>query len=720
MSVSLLAALAGIVLALASLIVLVMRCSRAPRLVMLAWTGAVFGVALSLAAQAAGFAAGFSSLTFRVSQIGLVAVGGLALVLGLGEAAGRSGPARFAVRLAVSGLGVVSVVILATDPLSEEPFGKTFPAAAVHYQPISNALLSYALGPFIAVAALVAVACTAVRARKDPAWRATLPAVAGGSVAALAAAAPALSKLLSDRLGLNLTLTAAYPFLCIVAVGVTWWSVVKVSGLRLEVVHEGVDFPREDTGEWERPRSWGGGPGTGEFDPYTDGGGYPPSGLPAYQPGLPSPALPPPGLPQPAFAGAGPGQPPGGGIMPGGPPMPAADDPAAWARLVGQIVIFTLLDGSVPAFDAMIGSVTEQVRAGEPGTLVFIVHAVPSAPQQRILYEVYRDRDAYQAHQQQPYLMRFEQDRREHVLATNVIELSLQPAKVSQLPALGQPGPAGGPPLPALSQPLSGLPPMGALPSTPSGRVPAPSAGSAPPPASLPHAGMPAAGLSVPGLSVPGRPAPGLTPGGRPGPGLAPAASMPPAPASANGGSGHGRPPAGLPPHGSLTSLPALGAPLPPGGAFPPASPPYADGPSPGGSPPPGPPSGYGPPPGGPGRSGPQDPYAAPPRASGQHPYDGPPPYNGGPPPYDDGQPRRDGPPYPNGRPYQGDRNGGPPRRDGQDGGYDGSYGSDYQHGDYQHGDYQHGDYQHGDHPHGGYQNGGHQDGSYQNGSGRP
>ncbi|HEX6856397.1 MAG TPA: antibiotic biosynthesis monooxygenase [Streptosporangiaceae bacterium] len=679
MSVSLLAALAGLVLALASLVVLVMRCARAPRLVLLAWTGAVFGVALSLAAQAAGFAAGFSSLTFRVSQIGLLAAGGLTLVLGLGEAAGRSAPARFAVRLTVSGLGVILVVILATDPLSEEPFGKTFPAAAVHYQPISNALLSYALGPFVTIAALVAVACTAVRARKDPAWRATLPAVAGGSVAALAAAAPALSKLLSDRLGLSLGLTAAFPFLCIAVVGLTWWSVVKVSGLRLEVVHEGVDYPREDTGEWERPRSWSGGPGTGEFDPYTDGGGYPPSSnFPPYQPGLPSPALSSPalsspGLPQPAFAEAGPGQPPGGGIMPGGPPMPPVDDPAAWARLVGQIVIFTLLDGSVPVFDAMIGSVTEQVRAGEPGTLVFIVHAVPSAPQQRILYEVYRDRDAYQAHQQQPYLMRFEQDRREHVLATNVIELSLQPAKVSQLPALGPPGPAGGPPLPALSQPLSDLPPMGAAPGIPPSRAAGP--GAAPPPAPLPPASLPSA--SRPGLSSPGLSAPGLSAPGRPGPGLAPAASVPSA--SANGGSGHGRPagpPAGLPPSGSLASLPSLGAPLPPGGMFPPMPLPYADGPSPGGPRPPGPPSGYGPSPGGP---GPQDPYAVPPRSSGQHPYDGPPPYDNGP-------PGRDEPPYRGDRPYQGDRNGRPPRRGDQDGGYDG----------------------------------GHRSGGYQNGSGRP
>jgi hypothetical protein len=132
MSVSLLAALAGSVLALAGVIVLVMRCIRAPRLALLAWTGAVSGVFLSLAAQAVGFAAGFTSLTFRISQIGLVALGGLALVLGLGETAGRTGPARFAVRLSVSGAAVIAVVILATDPISEAPFGKSFPAAAVH------------------------------------------------------------------------------------------------------------------------------------------------------------------------------------------------------------------------------------------------------------------------------------------------------------------------------------------------------------------------------------------------------------------------------------------------------------------------------------------------------------------------------------------------------------------------------------------------------------
>jgi hypothetical protein len=72
------------------------------------------------------------------------------------------------------------------------------------------------------------------------------------------------------------------------------------------------------------------------------------------------------------------------------------------------------------------------------------VHAVPSAPMQRILYEVYRDRAAYDWHLQQPYVSRFEEDRRPYVLATNVIELGLQHAKVSPFPSItdlfGEPG----------------------------------------------------------------------------------------------------------------------------------------------------------------------------------------------------------------------------------------------------------------------------------------
>jgi quinol monooxygenase YgiN len=150
--------------------------------------------------------------------------------------------------------------------------------------------------------------------------------------------------------------------------------------------------------------------------------------------------------------------------------MPAADDHEAWSRLFGQIAIYTLLEDCVDAFDELTEAVVERVRAREPGTLVYIVHAVPSAPMQRILYEVYRDREACEAHKRQPYIAKFELDRRPYVLATNVIELGLQRAKLSAsssldellsesgvMPAVGpaKAGPAGGGAPGAAGPPLS-------------------------------------------------------------------------------------------------------------------------------------------------------------------------------------------------------------------------------------------------------------------------
>jgi quinol monooxygenase YgiN len=124
-------------------------------------------------------------------------------------------------------------------------------------------------------------------------------------------------------------------------------------------------------------------------------------------------------------------------------PAQAATE-ARHAELFGQIAIYTVLEDRVDDFDQLTGRVVEQVRGREPDTLVFIVHAVPSAPMQRILYEVYRDRAAYQWHSQQPYVRQFEADRRPYVLATNVIELGLQQAKVSPFPSVadlfGEPG----------------------------------------------------------------------------------------------------------------------------------------------------------------------------------------------------------------------------------------------------------------------------------------
>lgn len=122
----------------------------------------------------------------------------------------------------------------------------------------------------------------------------------------------------------------------------------------------------------------------------------------------------------------------------GRPPQPSRQD------LFGQIAIYTLLEDRVHEFDQLTERVVAEVRSREPDTLVFIVHAVPSAPMQRILYEVYRDRSAYEWHREQPYVQAFEADRRPYVLATNVIELGLQQAKVSPFPSVaelfGEPG----------------------------------------------------------------------------------------------------------------------------------------------------------------------------------------------------------------------------------------------------------------------------------------
>ena len=161
------------------------------------------------------------------------------------------------------------------------------------------------------------------------------------------------------------------------------------------------------------------------------------------------------------------------------------------ARPYGRMLIFTLLDDRVTAFDRLAEQTAEEVRIGEPGTLVYVIHLVPNAPLQRIFYEIYRDRAAFDRHESQPYMKRFVADRRSCVLATNVIELRLKYAKVAPLPGPPSPaaepvpaGPGGTQPPSAVSQGRPGSrwlepgPAVGTLPPrgpawTPAGRPPA-------------------------------------------------------------------------------------------------------------------------------------------------------------------------------------------------------------------------------------------------------
>ena len=109
-------------------------------------------------------------------------------------------------------------------------------------------------------------------------------------------------------------------------------------------------------------------------------------------------------------------------------------------HLYGFISIFTLSEGQGERFDRLTSETLAQVREAEPDTLIYVAHTVPNAPLQRIFYEVYRNRDAYEEHGRQPHVQRFRAERGACVVATNVIELKLASAKISPAgPLFGDP-----------------------------------------------------------------------------------------------------------------------------------------------------------------------------------------------------------------------------------------------------------------------------------------
>jgi quinol monooxygenase YgiN len=77
-------------------------------------------------------------------------------------------------------------------------------------------------------------------------------------------------------------------------------------------------------------------------------------------------------------------------------------------RMFGLMVRFTCKDESAAAaFDALVESTGELIRTNEPGTLIYAVHRVDGRPLERIFYELYRDADAFEAHESQDYVRAF-------------------------------------------------------------------------------------------------------------------------------------------------------------------------------------------------------------------------------------------------------------------------------------------------------------------------
>ena len=467
MSISVLVAIAGVMVAAVGTGLFGGQCIRSPAPSFIAWTAAMLAITVALLAQSIGFVSGFGPATFRAIQISAQLVAPVALAWGLVELVARGPAARFGARLAAGGLVVVAGVILATDPLAARPFGTTWPPAAVHYQLIPHYVL-ITLDLAVLVTAVAAVSLCAARARSRPAGRSSLPGAA--AIAALVA------------LRFPLSANAAYPALTAAAAGLVWFGMTRIDGAVIDgpvpassraargAVRTGVAgrdaSPRSagdrPAGEWPASEPWPAaewpadqrsegqrlpGPGPGRPDPDVLAGGYDP-GLRAdapvdgarrrgqdprpYRPGTPGATAGPGGRSEPATG-------------PGRIPAPAASGPAAPAPGVvkptappyGLIAIYTLLEDRVADFDRIADQAAEEVRAHEPDTLVYVIHTVPKAPMQRIFYEIYRDRAAYDRHEQQAYIKRFVTARRPYVLATNVIELRLKYAKISPLGQAG-------------------------------------------------------------------------------------------------------------------------------------------------------------------------------------------------------------------------------------------------------------------------------------------
>jgi quinol monooxygenase YgiN len=98
--------------------------------------------------------------------------------------------------------------------------------------------------------------------------------------------------------------------------------------------------------------------------------------------------------------------------------------------MFGLCVRFTCKDqASAAAYDRLVAETVEGIKASEPGTLVYASHLVEGQPLQRICYELYRDRPAFEAHEATRHTRRYLDQRDQYLAATEVDWLTLQTGK---------------------------------------------------------------------------------------------------------------------------------------------------------------------------------------------------------------------------------------------------------------------------------------------------
>jgi quinol monooxygenase YgiN len=86
-------------------------------------------------------------------------------------------------------------------------------------------------------------------------------------------------------------------------------------------------------------------------------------------------------------------------------------------------------DDSAAGFDRLVAETVPEIRKREAGTIVYAVNAVEGQPLKRIFYELYRDRAAFDAHEEQPHIRRFLAERDQYLASVEVDFLTLQLGK---------------------------------------------------------------------------------------------------------------------------------------------------------------------------------------------------------------------------------------------------------------------------------------------------
>jgi quinol monooxygenase YgiN len=93
------------------------------------------------------------------------------------------------------------------------------------------------------------------------------------------------------------------------------------------------------------------------------------------------------------------------------------------------VVRFTVRPGAEESFDRLTEETASGIREREYDTLIYACHTVQGNPRQRIFYELYRNRAAFERHEAHEYVRRFQAARTAMLESTEVDFLTLQDGK---------------------------------------------------------------------------------------------------------------------------------------------------------------------------------------------------------------------------------------------------------------------------------------------------